>query len=105
MGRLRPDCSALDFAAVVAFDWTKNHIAASVGYRAVSLPYRGYGVCLPNEAQLDSVLCCVLAECDWSVSVFFYPPPQTTHSPECQDVLKFVSQWCGGLPTTGFSFH
>jgi len=30
---------------------------------------------------------------------------QTTHSPECQDVLKFISKWCGGLPASGFSFH
>lgn len=31
--------------------------------------------------------------------------PQTTHSPECQDVLKFINHWCGGLPASGFSFH
>lgn len=31
--------------------------------------------------------------------------PQTSHSPVCQDVLKFISQWCGGLPSTSFSFQ
>lgn len=30
---------------------------------------------------------------------------QTSHSPACQDVLKFLSQWCGGLPSTSFSFQ
>lgn len=30
---------------------------------------------------------------------------QTSHSPVCQDVLKFISQWCGGLPSTSFSFQ
>ncbi|KAK6295260.1 hypothetical protein J4Q44_G00344860 [Coregonus suidteri] len=39
---------------------------------------------------------------DWNK---FVMATKTTHSPECQDVLKFVSQWCGGLPTSGFSFH
>uniref|UniRef100_A0A2K5EYN7 Intraflagellar transport protein 172 homolog n=1 Tax=Aotus nancymaae TaxID=37293 RepID=A0A2K5EYN7_AOTNA len=29
----------------------------------------------------------------------------TSHSPVCQDVLKFISQWCGGLPSTSFSFQ
>ncbi|XP_048371540.1 intraflagellar transport protein 172 homolog [Sphaerodactylus townsendi] len=28
-----------------------------------------------------------------------------SHSPACQDVLKFINQWCGGLPTTSFSFQ
>uniref|UniRef100_W5NFZ6 Intraflagellar transport protein 172 homolog n=1 Tax=Lepisosteus oculatus TaxID=7918 RepID=W5NFZ6_LEPOC len=35
----------------------------------------------------------------------FLMATKTTHSPECQDVLKFISQWCGGLPAAGFSFH
>uniref|UniRef100_A0A8D0H134 Uncharacterized protein n=1 Tax=Sphenodon punctatus TaxID=8508 RepID=A0A8D0H134_SPHPU len=30
---------------------------------------------------------------------------KTSHNPQCQDVLKFISQWCGGLPTTSFSFQ
>uniref|UniRef100_A0A8C0FR79 Intraflagellar transport protein 172 homolog n=1 Tax=Bubo bubo TaxID=30461 RepID=A0A8C0FR79_BUBBB len=30
---------------------------------------------------------------------------KTSHSPACQDVLKFLSQWCGGLPSTSFSFQ
>ena len=33
------------------------------------------------------------------------PQRKTTHSPECQDVLTFISQWCGGLPASSFSFH
>lgn len=35
------------------------------------------------------------------MSIFYF---QTTHSSECQDVLKFISHWCGGLPASGFSF-
>ncbi|XP_077566022.1 intraflagellar transport protein 172 homolog [Stigmatopora nigra] len=39
---------------------------------------------------------------DWNK---FLMATKTSHSPECQDVLKFISQWCGGLPASGFSFH
>ncbi|XP_062822761.1 intraflagellar transport protein 172 homolog isoform X1 [Anolis carolinensis] len=28
-----------------------------------------------------------------------------SHSPPCQDVLRFVGQWCGGLPSSSFSFQ
>ncbi|KAJ7341442.1 hypothetical protein JRQ81_005540 [Phrynocephalus forsythii] len=28
-----------------------------------------------------------------------------SHSPSCQDVLKFIGQWCGGLPGSSFSFQ
>ncbi|XP_075772378.1 intraflagellar transport protein 172 homolog [Pelodiscus sinensis] len=30
---------------------------------------------------------------------------KTSHSPTCQDVLQFIGQWCGGLPSSGFSFQ
>ncbi|KAJ3607079.1 hypothetical protein NHX12_026594 [Muraenolepis orangiensis] len=39
---------------------------------------------------------------DWNK---FLMATKTTHSPECQDVLRFISQWCGGVPASGFSFH
>uniref|UniRef100_A0A672S1B2 Intraflagellar transport protein 172 homolog n=1 Tax=Sinocyclocheilus grahami TaxID=75366 RepID=A0A672S1B2_SINGR len=39
---------------------------------------------------------------DWNK---FLMATKTTHSPECQDVLKFITQWCGGLPSAGYSFH
>ncbi|XP_050690071.1 intraflagellar transport protein 172 homolog [Eriocheir sinensis] len=26
-------------------------------------------------------------------------------TPECQDVLKFITAWCGGLPTMGYNFQ
>ncbi|KAK7878726.1 hypothetical protein WMY93_030965 [Mugilogobius chulae] len=39
---------------------------------------------------------------DWNK---FLMATKTSHSPECQDVLKFVGQWCGSLPGSGFSFH
>uniref|UniRef100_A0A8C4VU35 Intraflagellar transport protein 172 homolog n=1 Tax=Gopherus evgoodei TaxID=1825980 RepID=A0A8C4VU35_9SAUR len=30
---------------------------------------------------------------------------KTSHSPVCQDVLKFIGQWSGGLPSSSFSFQ
>lgn len=39
---------------------------------------------------------------DWNK---FLMAIKTSHSPECQDVLRFISQWCGGLPNTSFSFQ
>ncbi|XP_072263295.1 intraflagellar transport protein 172 homolog [Pyxicephalus adspersus] len=39
---------------------------------------------------------------DWNK---FLMAIKTSHSPECQDVLKFISRWCGGLPNTSFSFQ
>lgn len=26
-------------------------------------------------------------------------------TPECQDVLKFITAWCGGLPSMGYNFQ
>lgn len=40
-----------------------------------------------------------------SSSLVLFVCSQTSHSPVCQDVLKFISQWCGGLPSTSFSFQ
>ncbi|XP_058274743.1 intraflagellar transport protein 172 homolog [Hemibagrus wyckioides] len=39
---------------------------------------------------------------DWNK---FLMATKTTHSPECQDVLNFISRWCGGLPSGGFTFQ
>ena len=47
--------------------------------------------------QIDDSLTRLAAVCPSS--------PQTNHSSECQDVLEFISQWCGGLPASRFSFN
>ncbi|XP_055005694.1 intraflagellar transport protein 172 homolog [Boleophthalmus pectinirostris] len=39
---------------------------------------------------------------DWNK---FLMATKTSHSPECQDVLRFLGQWCGSVPGSGFSFH
>ncbi|XP_046728666.1 intraflagellar transport protein 172 homolog isoform X1 [Silurus meridionalis] len=39
---------------------------------------------------------------DWNR---FLMATKTTHSPECQDVLNFISRWCGGLPSAGYTFQ
>lgn len=39
---------------------------------------------------------------DWNK---FLMSTKTTHSPECQDVLNFISRWCGGLPSAGYTFQ
>lgn len=38
---------------------------------------------------------------DWNK---FAMASKVSHSTECQDVLKFLSQWCGVSPNSNFSF-
>ena len=38
---------------------------------------------------------------DWNK---FSMSAKVSRSPECQDVLKFLSQWCGVSQSTNFSF-
>ncbi|CAG5928433.1 unnamed protein product [Menidia menidia] len=73
----------------------RNTFEASLFY---SFP--GYPV-LRNKIEFSSAGKAANKE-DWNK---FLMATKTTHSPECQDVLKFIGQWCGGLPALGFSFH
>ncbi|KAF7235879.1 hypothetical protein EYD10_17309 [Varanus komodoensis] len=75
-------------------------VAANTGVRALPCLITGYPV-LRNkvefkrpgkEANKDS----------WNK---FLMAAKMSHSPPCQEVLKFISQWCGGLPSTSFSFQ
>ncbi|KAM9339048.1 intraflagellar transport protein 172 homolog [Symphorus nematophorus] len=75
-------------------------VAANTGLRSLPCILTGYPV-LRNKIEFSSVGRAANKE-DWNK---FLMATKTTHSPECQDVLKFVSQWCGGLPASGFSFH
>ncbi|KAM4529832.1 intraflagellar transport protein 172 homolog [Fundulus diaphanus] len=75
-------------------------VAASTGLRSLPCVLTGYPV-LRNKIEFPAAGKAANKE-DWNK---FLMATKTTHSPECQDVLKFISQWCGGLPTSGFSFH
>lgn len=75
-------------------------VAANTGLRSLPCVLTGYPV-LRNKIEFSSVGKAANKE-DWNK---FLMATKTTHSPECQDVLKFISQWCGSLPVSGFSFH
>uniref|UniRef100_A0A3Q1AR83 Intraflagellar transport protein 172 homolog n=1 Tax=Amphiprion ocellaris TaxID=80972 RepID=A0A3Q1AR83_AMPOC len=75
-------------------------VAANTGLRSLACILTGYPV-LRNKIEFSSAGKAANKE-DWNK---FLMATKTTHSPECQDVLKFISQWCGGLPASGFSFH
>ncbi|XP_008279843.1 intraflagellar transport protein 172 homolog [Stegastes partitus] len=75
-------------------------VAANTGLRSLPCVLTGYPV-LRNKIEFSSAGKAANKD-DWNK---FLMATKTTHSPECQDVLKFISQWCGGLPTSGFFFH
>lgn len=75
-------------------------LAANTGIRSLPCVITGYPV-LRNKIEFKGPGKAANKD-DWNK---FIMATKTTHSPECQDVLKFVSQWCGGLPASGFSFH
>lgn len=75
-------------------------VAANTGLRCLPCVLTGYPV-LRDKIEFQSVGKAANKK-DWNK---FLMATKTTHSPECQDVLKFISQWCGGLPTSGFSFQ
>ncbi|XP_061559670.1 LOW QUALITY PROTEIN: intraflagellar transport protein 172 homolog [Phycodurus eques] len=75
-------------------------VDADSGLRSLPCVLTGYPV-LRNKIEFSSAGKAANKE-DWNK---FLMTTKTSHSPECQDVLKFVSQWCGGLPASGFSFH
>ncbi|XP_076029417.1 intraflagellar transport protein Oseg2 isoform X2 [Oratosquilla oratoria] len=39
---------------------------------------------------------------DWNKVIM---ATKMTNSPECQDVLKFITSWCGGVPNMGYNFQ
>ncbi|XP_075940815.1 intraflagellar transport protein 172 homolog [Anarhichas minor] len=75
-------------------------VAANTGLRSLPCVLTGYPV-LRDKMEFSSVGK-VAVKKDWNK---FLVTTKTTHSSECQDVLKFISQWCGGLPASGFSFQ
>ncbi|XP_038160069.1 intraflagellar transport protein 172 homolog [Cyprinodon tularosa] len=75
-------------------------VASKTGLRSLPCVLTGYPV-LRNKIEFPAAGKAANKE-DWNK---FLMATKTTHSPECQDVLKFISEWCGGLPASGFSFH
>ncbi|KAM9840528.1 intraflagellar transport protein 172 homolog [Aulostomus maculatus] len=75
-------------------------LVATTGHRSLPCVLTGYPV-LRNKIEF-SLLDKAANKEDWNK---FLMATKTTHSSECQDVLRFISQWCGGLPASGFSFH
>ncbi|XP_030054442.1 intraflagellar transport protein 172 homolog [Microcaecilia unicolor] len=75
-------------------------VAVNTGVRSLPCLITGYPV-LRNKIEFKQPGKAANKE-DWNK---FLMAIKTSHSPECQDVLKFISQWCGGLPTTSFSFQ
>ncbi|XP_073712376.1 intraflagellar transport protein 172 homolog [Misgurnus anguillicaudatus] len=75
-------------------------VAVGTGIRSLPCVITGYPV-LRNKIDFKRPGMAANKD-DWNK---FLMATKTTHSPECQDVLKFISQWCGGLPTAGFSFQ
>ncbi|KAM4772549.1 intraflagellar transport protein 172 homolog [Rhinophrynus dorsalis] len=75
-------------------------IAPSSGIRSLPCLITGFPV-LRNKIEFKQPGKAANKE-DWNK---FIMAVKTSHSPECQDVLKFIGQWCGGLPNTSFSFQ
>nr|KAF6447051.1 intraflagellar transport 172 [Rousettus aegyptiacus] len=75
-------------------------VAASTGVRALPCLITGYPI-LRNKIEFKRPGKAANKD-NWNK---FLMAIKTSHSPVCQDVLKFISQWCGGLPSTSFSFQ
>ncbi|XP_076128236.1 intraflagellar transport protein 172 homolog [Alosa pseudoharengus] len=75
-------------------------LAANTGIRSLPCIITGYPV-LRNKIEFKRPGMAANKD-DWNK---FLMATKTTHSTECQDVLKFLNHWCGGLPTAGYSFH
>ncbi|XP_053566907.1 LOW QUALITY PROTEIN: intraflagellar transport protein 172 homolog [Bombina bombina] len=75
-------------------------LASGSGIRSLPCLITGYPV-LRNKIEFKQPGKAANKD-DWNK---FLMAVKTSHSPECQDVLKFISRWCGGLPTTSFSFQ
>lgn len=75
-------------------------LSPNTGLTSVPCVLTGYPV-LRNQVEFSSSGRAANKD-DWNK---FLMATKTSHSPECQDVLKFISQWCGALPGSGFSFH
>nr|XP_032825685.1 intraflagellar transport protein 172 homolog [Petromyzon marinus] len=75
-------------------------VASGTGVRALPCLITGYPV-LRNKVDFKQPGKTANKD-DWNR---FLMAVKTSHSPECQDVIKFLGQWCGGAPSASFSFQ
>ncbi|KAM9155379.1 intraflagellar transport protein 172 homolog isoform 2-T2 [Pangshura tecta] len=75
-------------------------VATSTGVRSLPCLLTGYPV-LRNKVEFKRPG----KEANKDTWNKFLMAVKTSHSPVCQDVLKFIGQWSGGLPSSSFSFQ
>ncbi|XP_043365854.1 intraflagellar transport protein 172 homolog isoform X3 [Dermochelys coriacea] len=75
-------------------------VAASTGVRSLPCLLTGYPV-LRNKVEFKRPG----KEANKDTWNKFLMAVKTSHSPVCQDVLKFIGQWSGGLPSSSLSFQ
>ncbi|XP_067120573.1 intraflagellar transport protein 172 homolog [Centruroides vittatus] len=75
-------------------------IAANTGNASPPCVITGYPV-LRNKLEFRKPGKAANKE-DWNK---FLMAAKMSHSAECQDVLKFITLWCGGAPSMGYSFQ
>ncbi|KAM6123262.1 intraflagellar transport protein 172 homolog [Pterocles gutturalis] len=75
-------------------------VATSTGVRALPCVLTGYPV-LRNKIEFKRPG----REANKDTWNKFLMAVKMSHSPACQDVLRFLGQWCRGLPSTSFSFQ
>ncbi|XP_062344303.1 intraflagellar transport protein 172 homolog isoform X2 [Cinclus cinclus] len=74
-------------------------VAAGTGVHSLPCLLTGYPV-LRNKIELRPG-----REVKKDVWYKFVMAVKTSHSPAGQDVIEFLQRWCGGLPSTSFSFQ
>ncbi|XP_037749516.1 LOW QUALITY PROTEIN: intraflagellar transport protein 172 homolog [Chelonia mydas] len=75
-------------------------VAASTGVHSLPCLLTGYPV-LRNKVEFKRPG----KEANKDTWNKFLMAVKTSHSPVCQDVLKFIGQWSGGLPSSSLSFQ
>ncbi|PIK55820.1 putative intraflagellar transport protein [Apostichopus japonicus] len=75
-------------------------IASNTGMQSLPCVISGYPV-LRNKLEFKKKDKLANKD-DWNK---FLMATKMSHSTECQDVLKFVSQWCGGTPSPSYTFQ
>jgi len=74
-------------------------VATSTGIKSFPCVLSGYPV-LRNKLEFNRPGCVANKE-DWNK---FLMATKVSHSPECQDVLRFLSRWCGSPQNPTYSF-
>jgi len=75
-------------------------VATDTGIRSLPCVVTGYPV-LRNKVEFKDANRAAVKE-DWNKLLM---ATKVSHSPELQDVLKFIGTWCGATPNPSFSFQ